>query len=308
MPVAVNPLLVKDERNLQRLIIKCKARIKKDDAETWSGSDRSKFVQYVKHAQIMSESLLKERGSLPPETRAAIEELRRYIEQQPLKNVTIDKGIAQAQASKTAILATFDEICNHNDEKQLHIKKLEEKVNAETDDLAESEERVEDEEDDDEFTRTGPPIRSYNQSRPPLASDRELVPENQNEFRQRKVQSSSSGSTQNHEEETVQIEHVLQHHRQLQEELTSDLGRMAAQLKSNSLAFGDMLEKDNQVLKDAQDEVASNLDRLRKERTRLDRHNAKSWGTTFMTCGVVLFVALMFVLVFFTIKFLPKAR
>lgn len=136
-------------------------------------------------------------------------------------------------------------------------------------DLAESEERVEDEEDDDEFTRTGPPIRSYNQSRPPLASDRELVPENQNEFRQRKVlvsstssifqntntdnfllcdrQSSSSGSTQNHEEETVQIEHVLQHHRQLQEELTSDLGRMAAQLKSNSLAFGDMLEKDNQV-------------------------------------------------------------
>ncbi|GAB5591835.1 hypothetical protein Unana1_06735 [Umbelopsis nana] len=259
-------------------------------------------------------------------TRAAIEELRRYIEQQPLvgthynyafishiinkrfehcspkKNVTIDKGIAQAQASKTAILAIFDEICNHNDEKQLHIKKLEEK------DLAESEERVEDEEDDDEFTRTGPPKRSYNQSRPPLASDRELVPENQNEFRQRKVQSSSSGSTQNHEEETVQIEHVLQHHRQLQEELTSDLGRMAAQLKSNSLAFGDMLEKDNQVLKDAQDEVASNLDRLRKERTRLDRHNAKSWGTTFMTCGVVLFVALMFVLVFFTIKFLPKAR
>lgn len=95
--------------------------------------------------------------SLPPETRAAIEELRRYIEQQPLvgthynyafiphiinkrfehcspkKNVTIDKGIAQAQASKTAILATFDEICNHNDEKQLHIKKLEEKVNAESD-------------------------------------------------------------------------------------------------------------------------------------------------------------------------------
>jgi hypothetical protein len=27
-----------------------------------------------------------------------------------------------------------------------------------------------------------------------------------------------------------------------------------------------------------------------------------------MTCGVVLFVSLMFVLVFFTIKFLPKAR
>jgi hypothetical protein len=33
----------------------------------------------------------------------------------------------------------------------------------------------------------------------------------------------------------------------MQEELTSDLGKMAAQLKSNSLAFGDLLEKDDQV-------------------------------------------------------------
>jgi hypothetical protein len=54
-------------------------------------------------------------------------------------------------------------------------------------------------------------------------------------------------SSHDPEEETVQIEHVLQHHRQIQEELTTDLGRMAAQLKSNSLAFGDLLEKDDRV-------------------------------------------------------------
>jgi Membrane fusion protein Use1 len=61
-------------------------------------------------------------------------------------------------------------------------------------------------------------------------------------------QTPSSNSTNVHEEETAQIEHVLQHHRQLQEELTGDLSKMAAQLKSNSLAFGDLLEKDDQVI------------------------------------------------------------
>jgi len=64
-------------------------------------------------------------------------------------------------------------------------------------------------------------------------------------WHRRQTPSSNSGNV--HEEETAQIEHVLQHHRQLQEELTGDLSKMAAQLKSNSLAFGDLLEKDDQV-------------------------------------------------------------
>lgn len=61
------------------------------------------------------------------------------------------------------------------------------------------------------------------------------------------------------------------------------------------------------VLREAQGAIASNLEKLRKERQRLDAHYSKSWGTSFMTMGVVLFVCIMFVLVFFTIKFLPKA-
>ena len=61
------------------------------------------------------------------------------------------------------------------------------------------------------------------------------------------------------------------------------------------------------VLHEAQQAVASNLGRLRKERQRLDTHYSKSWGTSFMTMGVVLFVCIMFIFVFFTIKFLPKA-
>ncbi|KAI7880244.1 hypothetical protein K492DRAFT_237406 [Lichtheimia hyalospora FSU 10163] len=109
------------------------------------------------------------------------------------------------------------------------------------------------------------------------------------------------------EQETSNIENVLQHHRQMHDELTGDLSRMAAQLKLNSQSFGDTLAKDDKVLQDAQQAVANNLERLRKERKRLDEHYSKSWGTSFMTMGVVLFVCIVFFLVFFTIKFLPKA-
>lgn len=111
----------------------------------------------------------------------------------------------------------------------------------------------------------------------------------------------------NAKNETSNIEHVLQHHRQMHDELTTDLGRMAKQLKINSQAFGDTLSKDDVVLKEAQQAVESNLTRMTKERQRLDVHYSKSWGTSFMTMAVVLFVCIMFVLVFFTIKFLPKA-
>lgn len=93
----------------------------------------------------------------------------------------------------------------------------------------------------------------------------------------------------------------------MHDELTTDLGRMAKQLKINSQAFGDTLSKDDEVLKEAQQAVESNLTRMTKERQRLDVHYSKSWGTSFMTMAVVLFVCIMFVLVFFTIKFLPKA-
>jgi iron-sulfur cluster repair protein YtfE (RIC family) len=108
------------------------------------------------------------------------------------------------------------------------------------------------------------------------------------------------------ENETSNIQHVLQHHRQLHDELTSDLSRMAQQLKLNSQAFGDTLSKDDTVLKEAQQTVESNLQRMTKERQRLDEHYQKSWGTSFMTMGVILFVCIMFILVFFTIKLLPK--
>ncbi|KAI8579682.1 hypothetical protein K450DRAFT_241004 [Umbelopsis ramanniana AG] len=302
MPAAVSSQIVKDERNLQRLILKCKARLSQDNVDTWSGSDRSKFVQYVKYAKNMSELIEKQKGSLSPETRHALDELGKFIEQDTM-NVTMDKGIIQAQAGKTALLAVIDESINHDDEKQLHVQQVE-PSQVEDMEIA-GKQDVEAEEEWSEKSQSSPD--SHSESKSPSFREHKSA-ESQNELRHRKSQTPSSNSANVHEEETAQIEHVLQHHRQLQEELTGDLSKMAAQLKSNSLAFGDLLEKDDQVLRDAQNAVASNLDRLRKERTRIDRHNSKAWGTTFMTCGIMLFVSLMFVLVFFTIKFLPKAK
>ncbi|CAO3649268.1 unnamed protein product [Cunninghamella echinulata] len=108
------------------------------------------------------------------------------------------------------------------------------------------------------------------------------------------------------EEETTNIEHVLQHHRQLHDEMTSDLGKMAQQLKMNTQLFGDILNKDDQILRDAQKMVENNLDKMKTEGKRLDKHYSKAWGTTCMNLGVVLFVCIMFILVFFTIKLGPK--
>lgn len=48
--------------------------------------------------------------------------------------------------------------------------------------------------------------------------------------------------------ETGNVESVLQHHRQIHDELTTDLGRMARQLKMNSQSFGDTLGKDDKVM------------------------------------------------------------
>lgn len=135
----------------------------------------------------------------------------------------------------------------------------------------------------------------------------EEAKEKETKEEEKKEKASEIRQRNNRKEETFNVEHVLQHHRQMHDELSTDLGRMAQQLKQNSQAFGDTLSKDDIVLRDAQKAVENNLKRMTTERQRLDEHYSKSWNTSFMTMGVVLFVCIMFILVFFTIKFLPKA-
>ncbi|CAG8810571.1 9399_t:CDS:2 [Gigaspora margarita] len=82
-------------------------------------------------------------------------------------------------------------------------------------------------------------------------------------------------------EDTSNIETVLQHHRKTQDELTNDLVKMAGKLKMNSVTFGDILAKD--IVDEAQSILGVNLDRLKKEGTRLGAYAAQSGKTTWLS-------------------------
>jgi len=109
-------------------------------------------------------------------------------------------------------------------------------------------------------------------------------------------------------DDPANLEGVLQHHRQQQEELTNDLVRMAERLKMNSVAFGDVLKKDDQVLRAAQDAISTNLTQLQKTNKRLGAHSSRATSTTIMTWLVVGFVCLLFVVAFLVIRLFPKAK
>ncbi|KAJ1976754.1 hypothetical protein H4R35_002568 [Dimargaris xerosporica] len=107
--------------------------------------------------------------------------------------------------------------------------------------------------------------------------------------------------------ETDQTERLLMHHRQVQDELTGDLARMAETLKGNTLMFGDLLAKDEKVLHEAQEVITGNVTRLQTQDTRLGRYSQRSWGTTWLTWGVILFVSITFMLMYFVVRLVPKA-
>ncbi|KAJ1650809.1 hypothetical protein IWQ61_008479 [Dispira simplex] len=105
-----------------------------------------------------------------------------------------------------------------------------------------------------------------------------------------------------------QSERLVQHHRQIHDELTGDLVHMAQTLKGNSMLFGDLLNKDRQVLQDAQEVISSNVDHMQKHGGRLTTYSRKSWSTTWMTWLIILVVCLTFIMVYFVVRLFPKNR
>ena len=98
------------------------------------------------------------------------------------------------------------------------------------------------------------------------------------------------------------VDNVLSHHRATQDELTGELGRMASALKSNTFAFQSALDKDKQVMGDAQDKLVGNDERMRSQRARLGQHRTKSRGTTCFIILVVSGVAAVWLFMFLLIK------
>ncbi|CAG8565795.1 3781_t:CDS:2 [Paraglomus occultum] len=113
-------------------------------------------------------------------------------------------------------------------------------------------------------------------------------------------------NSQGTSDESTSTQSVLQHHRQIQSELTDDLVSLAERLKMNSLAFGDILARDEKVIDDAQATVNGNLDRLRNEGGRLRQYTVQSKKTTCFVWVVVIFVCVVFVLMFMLIRVFPK--
>ncbi|KAF4567202.1 hypothetical protein EYR40_006197 [Pleurotus pulmonarius] len=89
----------------------------------------------------------------------------------------------------------------------------------------------------------------------------------------------------------------------LHEELSEQLAQMATQLKRNAVHFSESLAKDQAVVEDVQEKLEGNLGMMTKERVRLRDHRGKSGSTTCLVILSLVTVCVLFVLMFFVIRF-----
>lgn len=94
----------------------------------------------------------------------------------------------------------------------------------------------------------------------------------------------------------------------LQDELAGSLVSMAEVLKSNSLAFRNALNRDGQVLDEAQAALDSNLDRLTAEGLRLKLISKSTSNATLLYYFSILFVVMVFIMTAVFIRLNPKIR
>jgi len=88
----------------------------------------------------------------------------------------------------------------------------------------------------------------------------------------------------------------------VQEELTGQLALMSRQLKLNAIHFGERLAADVGVVMEAEEKLAGNLDRMRKERFRLRDYSSTARGTTCLVLGAILVVVVAWVMMFVVIR------
>ncbi|KAI7864475.1 vesicle transport protein [Spinellus fusiger] len=260
-----------DEINLHRLLVSCEEKTRQQDMDLWTGSEKIKFSTYVEYLEQLVTKLNSSQSY------ANASERIKALTQLVTLHAMVEKGIIEARATKKLHLEDLQRYETPQPEWLLTVQEdIEREESAWEESQVLTKEKVEEQEEEEEISEKPQTLRKR------------------------------QGPTETREKEAYSAEHVLQHHREMQAELTTDLSRMAQQLKMNSQSFGDILAKDTLVLTEAQKAVQDNLERMQKERKRLDSHYTKSWGTSFMTFGTVLFVCIVFILVFFTIRFLPK--
>ncbi|GAA5831747.1 hypothetical protein JCM3766R1_005003 [Sporobolomyces carnicolor] len=95
---------------------------------------------------------------------------------------------------------------------------------------------------------------------------------------------------------------LLSHHHALQSSLLSDLTSLSSALKTSSQTFSENLEKDKEVMKEAEKQLEGNEGKMKVQQERLKGVRGKTKGTTCWTLGILALVAMMWILVFLLIK------
>ncbi|KAJ9060742.1 SNAP receptor use1, partial [Entomophthora muscae] len=127
------------------------------------------------------------------------------------------------------------------------------------------------------------------------------------ELRQRKSSKKLENPSKGNESQCDSSDELLRQ-QHLQEELAGSLVSMAGILKSNSLAFGDALNKDEQVLDEAQAALDTNLDRLTAEGRRLKLISSSASSATLLYYLSILLVVMVFIMTAVYIRLNPKLK
>ncbi|CAG8458262.1 11218_t:CDS:2 [Ambispora gerdemannii] len=281
MPSSVEPIPrttipTKFEVNLRRLLSVCENQVSHENGLI-RGPEKLKFVTNIKHLKNLLEQIEMDATSNVDKT--AISEYARKI--QRLSDI-VDEFKLISPVNRTFSQARFTKNAYQSQNEKNKENELELKLAPQTNDNNNEPEG----------------LKSAQEKRLELFSSDAI---NRSEIRQRRTNKFD-------QEETTNIESVLQYHRQTQEELTQDLVKMAERLKMNSITFGDIIKRDEKILDQTQSVLGSNLDRLKKEGTRLGRYAGKSSKTTWLVWSVVVFVCFSFFFTFMLIRVFKAPR
>lgn len=97
---------------------------------------------------------------------------------------------------------------------------------------------------------------------------------------------------------TQSVDTLLSHHRSEQDTLTSELVSMAKLLKNNSIAFSGLLDKDKQLISEAEEKLDKNLSGMTSQGDRLKSYSRKGGVTLWFTIGAVIAVCVAWFLMF----------
>ena len=94
----------------------------------------------------------------------------------------------------------------------------------------------------------------------------------------------------------------------IHDKLSAQLVNQSGMLKSNILAFSNLLQNDKLVLEDAAENLDLNLDRIKKASSRLGKLNLATRNGSCMIIAIILMVCIVSVFVFIIMRMFGPVR